>query len=149
MVADEIRKLAEQSSKTVGSIQRMVEEVNQAVRSMNESSTSILSFVDQDVLTDYQKLMDISEQYNNDSKLVNGLMSDFIHTSEELNTTITSVSTAVNEVAQTVVESARGIENIALKTSSIVEKTEEVDEKAVENLDSAKELYDIVSKFKL
>ncbi len=149
VVADEIRKLAEQSSKTVGSIQRMVEEVNQAVRSMNESSTSILSFVDQDVLTDYQKLMDISEQYNNDSKLVNGLMSDFIHTSEELNTTITSVSTAVNEVAQTVVESARGIENIALKTSSIVEKTEEVDEKAVENLDSAKELYDIVSKFKL
>ena len=149
VVADEIRKLAEQSSQTVGSIQRMVEEVNQAVKSMNESSTSILSFVDQDVLADYKKLIGISEQYNNDSNLVNGLMSDFIQTSEELNTTITSVSTAINEVAQTVVESARGIENIAIKTSSIVIKTEEVDEKAAENLDSAKELYDIVSKFKL
>ncbi len=149
VVADEIRKLAEQSSQTVGGIQRMVEEVNQAVKNMNESSTAILSFVDQEVLKDYKKLVDISEQYNNDSNLVNGLMSDFIHTSEELNSTITNVSTAINEVAQTVVESARGIENIAIKTSSIVVKTEEVDEKAVENLDSAKELYDIVSKFKL
>ncbi|EPR11984.1 methyl-accepting chemotaxis protein [Ruminiclostridium papyrosolvens] len=149
VVADEIRKLAEQSSQTVGGIQRMIEEVNQAVKNMNESSASILSFVDRDVLSDYKKLIDISEQYNNDSNLVNGLMSDFIHTSEELNSTITNVSTAINEVAQTVVESARGIENIAIKTSSIVVKTEEVDEKAVENLDSAKELYDIVSKFKL
>ncbi|AEY66842.1 methyl-accepting chemotaxis protein [Clostridium sp. BNL1100] len=149
VVADEIRKLAEQSSQTVGGIQRMVEEVNQAVKNMNESSTAILSFVDQEVLKDYKKLVDISEQYNNDSNLVNGLMSDFINTSEELNSTITNVSTAINEVAQTVVESARGIENIAIKTSSIVVKTEEVDEKAVENLDSAKELYDIVSKFKL
>lgn len=149
VVADEIRKLAEQSSQTVGGIQRMVEEVNQAVKNMNESSTAILSFVDQEVLRDYKKLADISEQYNNDSNLVNGLMSDFIHTSEELNSTITNVSTAINEVAQTVVESARGIEDISVKTSSIVVKTEEVDEKAVENLDSAKELYDIVSKFKL
>ncbi len=149
VVADEIRKLAEQSSQTVGGIQRMVQEVSQAVKNMNESSTAILSFVDQEVLKDYKKLVDISEQYNNDSNLVNGLMSDFIHTSEELNSTITNVSTAINEVAQTVVESARGIENIAIKTSSIVVKTEEVDEKAVENLDSAKELYDIVSKFKL
>ncbi|WP_024833590.1 methyl-accepting chemotaxis protein [Ruminiclostridium josui] len=149
VVAEEIRKLAEQSSQTVGSIQNMVEEVNQAVKSMNESSISILSFVDQDVLADYNKLIGISEQYNDDSNLVNGIMSDFIQTSEELNSTITSVSTAINEVAHTVVESARGIENIAIKTSSIVIKTEEVDEKAAENLDSAKELYDIVTKFKL
>lgn len=149
VVADEIRKLAEQSSQTIGGIQRMVEEVNKAVKNMNESSTAILSFVDQEVLRDYKKLADISEQYNNDSNLVNGLMSDFIHTSEELNSTITNVSTAINEVAQTVVESARGIEDISVKTSSIVVKTEAVDEKAVENLDSAKELYDIVSKFKL
>jgi methyl-accepting chemotaxis protein len=49
-------------------------------------------------------------------------------------------------VAHTVVESARGIENIAIKTSSSVIKTEEVDEKAAENLDSAKELSDIVTK---
>ncbi|ACL76579.1 methyl-accepting chemotaxis protein [Ruminiclostridium cellulolyticum] len=149
VVADEIRKLAEQSSQTVGSIQRMVEEVNQAVKNMNENSASILSFVDEEVLTDYEKLIDISEQYNNDSNLVNGLMTEFIRTSEELNTTITNVSTAINEVAQTVVESARGIENIAIKTSSIVVKAEEVHEKASENLGSAKELYDIVSKFEL
>jgi methyl-accepting chemotaxis protein len=32
VVAEEIRKLAEQSSQTVGSIQNMVEEVNQAVK---------------------------------------------------------------------------------------------------------------------
>lgn len=149
VVADEIRKLAEESSKTAGNIQKMVEEVNIAVKSMNDSSTSILTFVDSDVLNDYEKLIDISEQYNKDAILVNGIMSDFSTTSEELNSTISNVANAVNEVAKTVVESAKGVEDIAVKTSSIVEMTSKVDEKAAENLDSAKELESILKQFKL
>jgi methyl-accepting chemotaxis protein len=149
VVADEIRKLAEQSSKTVGSIQKMVQEVNIAVKSMNEGSASILSFVDQDVLSDYKKLIDISEQYNKDAVLVNGIMSDFSITSKELNTTVSNIATAINEVARTAVESAKGVEDIAIKTSSIVEMTKQVDDKAAENLESAKELKSIVGKFML
>jgi methyl-accepting chemotaxis protein len=55
---------------------------------MNESSISILSFVDQDVLADYNKLNRYQVNItNDDSNLVNGLMSDFMQTSEELNST--------------------------------------------------------------
>lgn len=149
VVADEIRKLAEQSSKTVGNIQKMIEEVNQAVKSMNDSSESILNFIDEDVLKDYEKLIAISEQYNNDAVLVNELMTHFKNAAGELNTTISSIATAVDEVARTATESARGVEEIAEKTASIVEMTGKVDEKAVENLESARELKSIVDSFKM
>jgi methyl-accepting chemotaxis protein len=149
VVAEEVRKLAEQSSKTAGNIQRVVEEVNLAVKSMNDSSESVLTFVDKDVLADYEKLISVSEQYNKDAITVNGIMTDFSNTSEELNSTIANVSIAINEVAKTVCESAKGVENIAIKTTSIVEMNKQVDEKAVENLESAKQLDSIVSKFKL
>jgi methyl-accepting chemotaxis protein len=149
VVADEIRKLADESSQTAAGIQGIVKNVYSSVGQMKESSESILSFIDQNVLADYEKLVKVSEQYSDDAGVVSGLMSEFNNAAEQLSVSVTNIATAMNEVAATVNESAKGIQDIAEKTSDIVDKTQIEVQMADENTHGARELQALVEKFKI
>lgn len=147
VVADEIRKLAEQSSRTAADILQIVKSVYTSVGSMKQNSEDILSFIDQKVLGDYEKLVKVSEQYNLDAMIVNELMGEFTTASEQLNTAVSNISTAINEVAATVNEGAKGIEDIAGKTTDILDMTTRVANMAEENTQGAGQLRELVSRF--
>ncbi len=149
VVADEIRKLADESSKTAEGIQGIVKNVYSSVGQMKESSESILSFIDQNVLADYEKLVGISEQYSNDAVVVNDLMSEFSAAAEQLSASVSNIATAMNEVAATINEGAKGVQDIAEKTSDIVDKTQIEVQMADENTQGAKELQALVGKFRI
>lgn len=149
VVADEIRKLAEESSKTAGNIQEVVTTVFSAVNNMKENSSSILTFIDQKVLNDYEKLINVGNQYSQDATMVNNLMGTLEDISRELNESIANISIAMNEVAVTVNESARGVEDISDKTTDTVNKIEEVASMTEENSKGAKELEELINKFKI
>ncbi|WP_229521528.1 methyl-accepting chemotaxis protein [Paenibacillus monticola] len=149
VVAGEIRKLAEKSSETAAGIQGVVKDVYSSVEQMKENSEAILSFIDQNVLGDYERLNEVSQQYNNDASMVNELMSQLDTAAEHLNMTVSSIAIAVNEVAATVNEGAIGVQDIAEKTADIVEKTFQEAAMADENTLSAKELQGLVEKFKI
>ncbi len=149
VVADEIRKLAEQSSKTTGDIQKIVKEVYASVGNMTSSSSKVLEFLDKDVSADYDKFIQVSDQYNKDAETVNLMMSTINAVTEELTNTITNVTTAINEVAVTVNESAKGVSDIAEKTVDTVYITEEVDKMTKQSVEYANALNSIVAKFKI
>jgi len=149
VVADEIRKLAEESSKTASGIQDIVRNVYSSVGQMRENSEAMLTFIDQNVLADYEKLVKVSEQYSLDAAVVNQLMTNFETAAEQLSVSISSISTAMNEVASTVNEGAKGVQDIAEKTIDIVEKTQIEVKMADENTQSAKELQKLVQRFKI
>lgn len=149
VVADEIRKLAEQSSVTAAGIQGIVKNVYSSVGNMKENSESILNFVDQNVLKDYEKLTKVSEQYNSDAEYINNLMAEFETSAGQLDVAVSSISTAMNEVAATVNESAKGVQDIAEKTTEIVDKTVSETKLADENSQGAKVLFGLVERFKI
>jgi len=147
VVADEIRKLAEESTKTAGGIQGIVKNVYLSVGNMKENSEAILSFIDQNVMEDYQKLVKVSEQYSSDALIVNNLMSEFELAADQLNGAISNISTAINEVAITATEGARGVQDISENTVAIVDMTVEEVRMADENTKAAKALRGLVEKF--
>ena len=149
VVAEEIRKLAEQSSSTAAGIQGIVKGVYSAVGNMKENSEEILSYLNKNVLPDYQKLTRVSEQYNSDAEYVNGLMNEFEGSAEQLDLAVSSISTAMNEVAATINESAKGVQDIAEKTSDILDKTVAEKQLADQNAQGAAELQQLVGKFKI
>ena len=149
VVAEEIRKLAEQSSSTAAGIQGIVKGVYSAVGNMKENSEDILSYLNKNVLPDYQKLTRVSEQYNSDAEYVNGLMNEFEGSAEQLDLAVSSISTAMNEVAATINESAKGVQDIAEKTSEILDKTVAEKQLADQNAQGAAELQQLVGKFKI
>ena len=121
VVAEEIRKLAEQSSSTASGIQGIVKGVYSAVGNMKENSEEILSYLSKNVLPDYQKLTRVSEQYNSNAEYIDELMTEFEGSAEQLDLAVSSISTAMNEVAATINESAKGVQDIAEKTSELLD----------------------------
>ncbi len=149
VVAEEIRKLAEQSSSTASGIQGIVKGVYSAVGNMKENSEEILSYLSKNVLPDYQKLTRVSEQYNSDAEYIDELMTEFEGSAEQLDLAVSSISTAMNEVAATINESAKGVQDIAEKTSEILDKTIAEKELAVQNAQGATELQLLIGKFRI
>lgn len=147
VVASEIRKLADQSTNTANDIQDIVKNVYASVDSMRLNSEAMLNFIDMNVLKDYEKLSQISEQYSSDAIYINKLMDELEDAADHLDEAVSSISTAMNEVAVTVNEGSKGVQDIAEKTADVVERTIEETKLADENALGAKELLELVERF--
>ncbi len=115
VVADEIRKLAEQSKNVVSKIQNITVQVEQAVHHLADSSNRLLEFMSTDVNNDYLSMLEVANKYNEDALFMNGMVSDFNTTS---NTLLSSVDIVLND-----------IDNISQAASDGADKTVEIKEK--------------------
>ncbi len=149
VVADEIRKLADQSSKTAADIKNIVKTVNESVGALTDSAGVILDFVDQDVLTDYRKLIETGEQYYSDSVRFSTMMNEFSESSKAMNQSVSNIVDALDQVTASVNESANGVETITIKTAGVSEQFQSVQDSTQNSLIFSKKLKDQVSKFTL
>ncbi|MCH3963209.1 MAG: methyl-accepting chemotaxis protein [Clostridium sp.] len=149
IVAEEVKELAKQSGETASNIKNIVAIVEKSVSQLVESSNSVLGFIENTVIKDYDKLNDVAVQYSKDSQTVNNFMIDFSAVSEELNASIEGIVKAINEMAKTVSDGAGKIQHISEKSNDISQKIEDIDSAALENRNSANVLKDIIKKFNL
>ncbi|MBU3130304.1 methyl-accepting chemotaxis protein [Clostridium tagluense] len=149
VVADEVRKLAEQSGATAANIQNVVKAVNDSVKNLSNSSTKMLNFMDEEVSLNYEIIMGTGKEYMDDAENFNKFMKEFNETAQHLNISINGVTTAIDQVAGTVNEGAEGISSISTKSIDIVSKMEEIKSTTSGNKISAEKLKDITSKFKI
>lgn len=149
VVADEVGKLAEESSSMVGAIQETVNFVQNSVNDLIKDSTEILSFVEENVLDDYKKLDHISDQYNDDATVFNNIMMDLSAISEELASSIESISHNMTEVKEATVDESSGVENILIMTKDITDKTRHVSAIVQTNITLIQELNTLINRFKI
>jgi methyl-accepting chemotaxis protein len=149
VVADEIRKLAEDSKKTVGEIQRVTETVVGTVDNLVRSSENLLEFIDRRVIKDYDGQVETGEQYDRDAQYVDGMMQDFSVTSEQLLASISNLMKAIHEVTRAASEGASGTANIAEMTASVTDKSNDVLALAEKAYKSVEELRSHVNRFTL
>lgn len=138
VVAGEIGALATQTSTTVGSINEIIAEVNQAVANMTGCLKESTDFLEQTVLKDYEDFMGVADQYTKDATVFDDDMSAI---SEQINTLLTSIveiADAMQGVSSTVSEAADGVTDIAQKTlevSGIVQGNETLVDNNHENIE--------------
>ncbi len=149
VVSDEIRKLADQSSKTAADIRNIVKTVNESVGALTESAGVLLDFVDRDVLTDYRRLIETGEQYYADSVLFSSMMNEFNESSKVMNHSVSNIVDALEQVTSSVNESANGVETITAKTAEIAEEFKNVQDSTQNSLEYSTKLKDQVTKFTL
>ena len=147
VVAEEIRKLAEDSKNAVEEIQAVVNEVMESVDNLVNDSRNILDFVDGQVINDYEVLVNTGEQYSTDADYINNLMQSFSVTSSKLHESTTHLLKAIEEITAAANEGATGSSNIAQSSASIIKKADEVFHYAAETNNSAQKLSEKVEKF--
>ena len=120
VVADEIRKLAEDSNQTVGEIQSVTQDITKSVNQLVHNTTELINFLENDIIKDYEMMVNAVLQYKDDGSSLNNIILDLSATSQELSATVSQISTSMNEISVTVEDSTLATTNIAEKNMDIV-----------------------------
>lgn len=126
VVAEEIRVLADNSKETAGNIQEISVEVVEAVKRLAGDANSLIEFMKERILPDYELLEKSGEQYLNDSVTVDNMMKDIHEGMEEISETMQSVTESNNGIANNVQESAQSVVEVVSDTTTLAENMKEI-----------------------
>ncbi|EHQ91639.1 methyl-accepting chemotaxis protein [Desulfosporosinus youngiae] len=149
VVADEIRKLAENSKDAVGEIQSIIKVVTHSVDNLSTNSAQLLEFMTTNVATNYNLMLNASDEYADNSQQMDGLVSDFRSTAEELQESIKGMLKVIEAIASATNEGASGTTNIAQSTLLVTEKSNELLGQAALSNEYSQNLLNLISKFKI
>lgn len=149
VVASEVGTLASESENLVENIKVTVSDIQNSVHQLIDDSNGILNFIEDNVLKDYDKLSDISDQYNQDADIFNNIMLELSAISEELTGSINTISANMDSVKESSIIEAHGVEDILEMTKFVTEKTQHVDSIIKENIKLVKALDELINKFKI
>jgi len=147
VVADEIRQLADSSRETANNIQSINNMVVIAVKELIDSSDSIVQYINETILPDYDGFVDAGKRYNEDAVYVNKVVSQFSEMSVQLETLVKNITESISGIAASVDESADGISSAASNTNDLVREITQVTSAMSNNKDIATSLNQQAEQF--
>ncbi|MBE6025220.1 MAG: methyl-accepting chemotaxis protein [Cellulosilyticum sp.] len=147
VVASEIGKLATSTKLTVAKIQGIVENVIQSVNQLSSSAREILNFVDQNVMSDYNYMVQTAEQYKEDSRSYVDIATELGAAAEELAASIESIIERVEDMNHINGEIAVVTEEMTTSTEVVSSNSDKVLSQVIELKENAKILMNIVEEF--
>lgn len=148
VVAAQISELAESSRTIAKNIQEISTLVTESVTGLSSDSKRLLEFVNNDVLTDYDKFVAISDNYYNDAVNVNNILEEFTNGTSALKTTMSEMNHGINDISTTIEESANGTNDISSRIRNIASSVEAIKSQTAENQSIGNELKKNVEVFK-
>ena len=149
VVATEIGNLANQTSEAVTNIGGIVEEVNNAVSQMSDCLTQTTSFLETNVLSDYQEFGKVSLQYKEDADTFGNSMNEIRESVGSLTGDIEKIAGAISGIDTNVSETSHGVVDIAERTTEMASDTSTSVNKVNECRDAVSDLNNIINKFNL
>lgn len=147
VVADEIRILADDSRETANSIQEISDQVTSAVTSLSDNATDMLEFVNSNIMNDYDKFVEIINQYEQDTAEVSVTLSNFADETQNIAVTMDQINSGIGDIAHTVEESAAGIADVATDATELVAAIDNILKQTDGNREVSKELQSEVNRF--
>ncbi len=126
VVAGEIGQLASQSTSTVTSIMKIVNEVNAAVHNMEICMSETLEFLETEVIADYKNFIDVSEQYKLDAENVDVSMNKIYEMANALKKSSEEIVSSVSGITETIGQAAIAVNDVAEKTMQVVTLSDDV-----------------------
>mgnify|MGYP000300181407 FL=1 len=148
VVAAQISELAESSRTIAKNIQEISTLVTESVTGLSSDSKKLLEFVNNDVLTDYDKFVAISDNYYNDAVNVNNILEEFTNGTSALKTTMSEMNHGINDISTTIEENANGTNDISSRIRNIASSVEAIKSQTAENQSIGNELKKNVEVFK-
>lgn len=148
VVAAQISELAESSRTIAKNIQEISTLVTESVTGLSSNSKKLLEFVNNDVLTDYDKFVAISDNYYNDAVNVNNILEEFTNGTSALKTTMSEMNHGINDISTTIEESANGTNDISSRIRNIASSVESIKSQTAENQSIGNEQKKNVEVFK-
>lgn len=147
VVADEIKKLADASKSTVAEIQKVVLSVVNSVELLVENSIGVMSFIEDNVNSDYLTMIKTGKKYNEDATFIEEIIEDFNVTTKELTFSVEGIINAMKSVSETAYKGALGTQDITEKTAFVAKMINDAHDQMQKSREDAQSLMNSVSKF--
>ncbi|MBW9171666.1 methyl-accepting chemotaxis protein [Clostridium estertheticum] len=149
VVADEVRKLAEQSAQAVINIQDTIVKVQGAFKSSIDTGCDLLEFINTHVNEQFSAYAETGKQYYNDSDFVSKMSEEIAAMSEEITATVGQVSQAVQNMAESSQSSSEEVSRIKEGMNETSQAIGQVALTAQGQAELAQKLNEIVQQFKI
>lgn len=149
VVADEVRKLAEQSSEAVTAIKNTIIKVQDAFNNSINTGNDILKFINTEVHEQFNAYGNTGNIYYSDSEFVSKMSENIANMSEEITITVGKVNKLVQEMASTAQESNDQVATIKESVDETSKAIEQVALTAQNQAGLAQKLNEMIQKFKI
>ena len=100
VVAEEIRKLSDQSKNSVQEIMVVTQEVVKTVNEVSQNVKILLNVMDTSIMKDYDMLIETVDQYNNDANYFDWLLDELNTNSNTIRQSVQQFNQVIHEVTQ-------------------------------------------------
>ena len=149
VVAEEIRKLAEDSKNAVLEIKDINNVIVNTVQNLVNTSEDMIEFINTQVISDYEMIVKTGEQYSDDAIMISNMTTHFSEKSNNIMDSIITVGDSVNQITTANNESVNGTNIIADRMNNISEKSYNVVNLIKEVNTSTNKLVEMVNDFKV
>ena len=147
VVADEIRVLADSSRSTANDIQAISNEVTNSVAELADNANKMIDFIVEVVMPDYDKLVNIGEQYNQDAGNFDNIMRGFTDKAVELKQATEEVAKLIRGMSSTINENSDGIAAVSNNTVGLTEGISQIKEEMSQTESVSERLENTVGRF--
>ncbi|MDR3593697.1 methyl-accepting chemotaxis protein [Clostridium sp.] len=149
VVADEVRKLAEQSKEAVNKIKKVINEVQNAFNNLSGHSKDLLIFLEQDVHRDYELLIETATSYEKDSKLITNMAEEIQYTSSAIEEIIMGITEGINRVSLNAVDTADKTMYIQKNVDEVTDQVGTIVKAINEQTVLAEELKEVINVYNI
>ncbi len=147
VVADEIRKLADSSRETANNIQEISKEVNASVSELASNSNKMLAFIQDEVMPDYDNLVNTGNQYNEDANRIDTIMLQFAGSATELKDTMHEMAALIHEISETINDSSNQVSGVSESVTALTDSMTDIQNSIRVTEDVSRRLDSEVAKF--
>lgn len=149
IVAQEVAKLADESSNTASEIKEASSEIIKTVEELMQVSVDMIKYVQEEIIKDYSKFVTIAEQYNSDSSSINELMDGFKVQSEKLHEAIVGVGQRMEEISITINRSKNQTLDVSQIATQIDNKMRQMEKATKLNQQDIVTMNSVINEYKL
>lgn len=149
VVAEEIKKLSETTGSEIEKVNALTEKVLNSVGALSEASNHIITFLDEVVLKDYDKLETLADNYKEDATYyaqVSNMLSD---NTKELRGSIASINEILGTINLSQQELDTAVQSVNSNLQEITYASETVSEETRDVMNSISSLQTTIQQFQV
>ena len=149
VVAEEIKKLSETTGSEIGKVNALTNKVIKSVETLSEESENIITFLDEVVLKDYDKLETLADNYKEDAAYYADVSNMLSENTKELSEAITNINNILNTISVSQRELDTAVQSVNGNLQEITYASETVSEETQDVLNSISDLQTTIEQFQV
>lgn len=149
VVAEEIKKLSEDTSNEIRKVNELTQKVLESVKMLSAESNDLLVFLDETVLSDYDKFAGLANQYREDVSYYETTSDSMEQNAAEVMDAVRNISTVLGNVSAAQTELVSAVVSVNDNLQNMTSSSESMTKETKDAMESVNALQETMEKFNM